>query len=137
MKRILIICFFLITKHSYSQLALPFPDSTANWVITECFSGGGAPGAFYCFNYRYFSLGDTSMNGFTYKILNESYNLDPSDTISSSIVGYYRIDGQKFFISRIHHITIVLLACTILFILIQVRKFYCMILECKLETLFH
>ena len=97
MKRILIICFFLITKHSYSQLALPFPDSTANWVITECFSGGGAPGAFYCFNYRYFSLGDTSMNGFTYKILNESYNLDPSDTISSSVVGYYRIDGQKVF----------------------------------------
>lgn len=97
MKRILIICFFLISKYSYSQLALPFPDSNANWVISECFSGGGAPGAFYCFNYRYFSLGDTSMNGFTYKIINESYNLDPGDTMSSSVVGYYRIDGQKVF----------------------------------------
>lgn len=97
MKRILIICFFLISEFSYAQLTLPFPDSTANWVISECFSDGGTPGSFYCFNYRYFSLGDTSINGFAYKILNESYNLDPSDTISSSVAGYYRIDGQKVF----------------------------------------
>ncbi len=94
MKRIFILIFFLITKHTYSQLTLPFPDSSASWVITE---GGGSSGQWQYGNYRYFCNGDTVINGTSYKLLKYSNNLDPIDTISSIVVGYYRIDGQKVF----------------------------------------
>jgi len=97
MKRIFIFYCVLISHYSYSQITQPFPDSSASWVITEWSSGGGAPGGFQIYTYRYFCNGDTSINGVSYKKLKESFNLDPSDTISSTVVGYYRIDGQKVF----------------------------------------
>jgi hypothetical protein len=97
MKRYLILCFTLITHFVHSQIAQPFPDSAASWVITEWGSGGGAPGGFQVYTYRYFCNGDTSINGVSYKKLKESSNLDPSDTTSSTVVGYYRINGQKVF----------------------------------------
>lgn len=94
MKRYFILCFLLITHFAQSQIAQPFPDSAASWVITE---GGGSSGQWQYGNYRYFCNGDTSINGMSYKLLKFSSNLDPTDTMSSSIVGYYRIDGLKVF----------------------------------------
>ncbi len=94
MKRYLILCFILITHFAHSQIAPPFPDSSASWVISEF---AGPPPNLWSFNYRYFCNGDTSINGVPYKMLKHSMNLDPTDTTSSTVVGYYRIDGQKVF----------------------------------------
>ncbi len=94
MKRYFILCFILIYHFANSQIAQPFPDRAASWVITECW---GPPPGWSCANYRYFSNGDTSINGMSYMFLKYSINLDPTDTTSSTVVGYYRIDGQKVF----------------------------------------
>jgi hypothetical protein len=90
---LLVILFGLINLSSLAQSYKPMLDSWNEWHFTQCFSG--------CYSDKYFTDGDTLVNGKSYKILDGYHYISRSfllrENLSDKKVHLLKIEPGKHF----------------------------------------